>query len=213
MNAHISHHVPPEIMAAYAAGSLGQAFSLVVAAHVSMCAQCRADLAAHEVAGGVVLDSLAPEAVSDDLLARVLDHLDDPVKPEPTAQPRHGIYPGPVMDALKGQPPRWKSLGGGVKQCLIGGDPDGMSRLLLIPPEQAVPEHGHHGMELTLVLQSGFSDETGHFDVGDVEVADADLEHVPVADAGEPCIVLAATDAPLKFNSFLPRLLQPLFGI
>jgi len=213
MSANISHHIPSEIMAAYAAGSLGQAYSLVVASHVSMCDACRAELAAHEAAGGAVLDTMAFESVSNDLLARVLDHLDDPFEPEPAPRSRSGIYPGPVMQALKGQEPRWKSLGGGVKQCLIGGDNEGMSRLLFIPPEQAVPDHGHHGLELTMVLQGGFSDETGHFDVGDVEVADADLDHVPIADAGDPCIVVAATNAPLKFNTFMPRLLQPLFGI
>lgn len=213
MSANISHHIPSEILAAYAAGSLGQAYSLVVAAHVSMCDACRAELAAHEAAGGAVLDMTAQQTLSIDLLDRVLDHLDDPVEPEPAPMRRNGIYPGPVMEALKGEAPRWKSLGSGVKQCVIGGDSGGMSRLLFIPPGQAVPDHGHNGLELTLVLQGGFSDETGHFDVGDVEVADADLDHVPTADAGPPCIVVAATNAPLRFNTFVPRLLQPLFGI
>ena len=55
MSANISHHIPPEIMAAYASGSLPHAFSLVVATHVSMCEDCRAELAAQETAGGVVL--------------------------------------------------------------------------------------------------------------------------------------------------------------
>ena len=45
--------------------------------------------------------------------------------------------------------------------------------------------------------------------VGDVEIADEALDHTPVADAGAACICLAATDAPLRFRSFLPRLLQP----
>lgn len=213
MSANISHHIPSEIMAAYAAGSLGQAYALVVASHVSMCDTCRAELAAHEAAGGVVLDGIGAEALSGGLFDRLLDQLDAPAPAEPERAPRNGIYPGPLMDALKGSLPQWKSVGGGVKQCLIGGDRDGMSRLLFIPPGQAVPDHGHNGLELTMVLQGGFSDDTGHFDVGDVEVADSDLDHVPTADPGPPCIVVAATNAPLKFNTFLPRLLQPLFGI
>lgn len=213
MSARISHHIPAEIIAAYAAGSLGQAYSLVVAAHVSMCDTCRAELAAHEAAGGVVLDGIGEEAVSHGLFDKLLDQLDAPAPEEPAPTGRNGVYPGPLMDALKGQLPKWKSVGGGVKQCVIGGDRDGVSRLLFIPPGQAVPDHGHNGLELTLVLQGGFSDESGHFDVGDVEVADASVDHVPTADPGPPCIVVAATDAPLKFNTFLPRLLQPLFGI
>ncbi|RMH44225.1 MAG: transcriptional regulator, partial [Alphaproteobacteria bacterium] len=47
----------------------------------------------------------------------------------------------------------------------------------------------------------------------DIEVADASLEHTPVADEGEPCICLAATDAPLRFHGLIPRLLQPIFRI
>lgn len=213
MSDSISHHIPAEVITAYAAGSLGQAYSLVVAAHVSMCDTCRAELAAQEAAGGVVLEGMGREGLSDGLLTRVLDRLDDPAPPDPVRFTRKGVYPGPIMAALKGSAPKWKSVGSGVKQCVIGGDRDGISRLLFIPPGQAVPDHGHNGLELTLVLQGGFSDETGHFDVGDVEVADAALDHVPTADPGPPCIVVAATDAPLKFNTFLPRLLQPLLGI
>ncbi|MCB1338097.1 MAG: ChrR family anti-sigma-E factor [Maritimibacter sp.] len=209
----ISHHLPAEVIASYAAGSLGQAYSLVVAAHVSMCDTCRAELAAQEAAGGVVLEAIGAASVSAGLLSRTLDRLDDPAPPEPAPPARNGVYPAPVMAALKGRLPKWKAVGGGVKQCVIGGDRDGISRLLFIPPGQAVPDHGHNGLELTLVLQGGFSDATGHFDVGDVEVADAALDHVPTADPGPPCIVVAATDAPLRFNTFLPRLLQPLFGI
>lgn len=213
MSANISHHIPSEIIAAYAAGSLGQAYSLVVAAHVSMCDSCRAELAAQEAMGGVVLEGIGRQSVSDAMFDRLLSQLDKPVPDEPAPAVRNGIYPAPVMAALKGAAPRWKSVGGGVKQCVIGGDKEGVSRLLFIPPGQAVPDHGHNGLELTLVLQGGFSDETGHFDVGDVEVADSGLDHVPTADPGPPCIVVAATDAPLKFKTFVPRLLQPLFGI
>jgi putative transcriptional regulator len=76
-----------------------------------------------------------------------------------------------------------------------------------------VPDHGHNGLELTLVLQGAFRDETGRFGVGDVEVADDDLEHTPIAEEGDPCICLAATDANLRFRALVPRLLQPLFRI
>jgi putative transcriptional regulator len=76
-----------------------------------------------------------------------------------------------------------------------------------------VPDHGHNGIEMTLVLQGSFADETGTFGVGDLEVADEELEHTPVAGEGLPCICLAATDAPLRFRTLMPRLLQPLFRI
>lgn len=214
MSERISHHIPDALMAAYVAGSLPRAFSLVVASHISMCDACRADMDAHEAAGGVVLDGLDGEILSDDLRSRVMDLLDeDIVEEEPAMAARQGVFPGPVMEALNGNPPKWKRIGGGVRQCIVDMGQDGSARLLHIPAGRPVPEHSHGGLELTLVLQGAFSDSTGHFGVGDVEVADDDLEHVPVADDEVDCICLAATDAPLRFSAFVPKLLQPFFAI
>ena len=209
----ITHHIPEPMLAAYAAGTLPPVFETVVATHVSMCAACRAGMQAHETAGGGVLEDGGTVDLSGALKADVLALLDGPAPVERPVAQRKGIYPGPVMEALKNLDPRWKSLGMGVRQSILMDGPDGSLRLLYIPPGRAVPDHGHNGIEMTLVLQGSFSDETGAFGVGDLEVADEDLEHTPVAGEGLPCICLAATDAPLRFHSFLPRLLQPLFRI
>jgi putative transcriptional regulator len=208
----ITHHTPDAMLAAYSSGSLPLPYALVVAAHISLCQECRAALGAHQAAGGAVLDSVGEEDLSEGLKSGILALLDTPVATEPTYQ-RSGIFPGPVMEALKGKPPRWKSLGLGVRQNILRSEREGSVRLLYIPPGQAVPDHSHNGLELTLVLQGSFSDNTGQFGVGDLEVAGQELEHTPIADVRAPCICLAATDAPLRFKSFVPRLLQPLFRI
>ncbi|MCE8536908.1 ChrR family anti-sigma-E factor [Ruegeria pomeroyi] len=208
----ITHHIPDAMIVAYAAGNLSHAFSMVVASHLSFCRECQAALGAHQSAGGALLEQSERASISGDLKANVLALLDEPVTPEPVYDAT-GIYPGPVMQALKGGAPRWKTLGMGVRQSILFEGDGGSARLLYIPAGQAVPDHSHNGLELTLVLQGSFSDEAGRFAVGDVEIGDEDLEHTPVADAGDPCICLAATDAPLRFNAFMPRLLQPLFRI
>lgn len=208
----VSHHVPDALLAAYAAGSLPHAFSVVVASHISLCEECRATLEAHHSVGGALLEAADGIAVSGSLKADILAKLDDRFRPEPVYE-RSGIFPGPVIEALKGRPPRWKSLGMGVRQDILSADETGSVRLLYIPSGQAVPDHGHNGLELTLVLQGSFSDSMGRFGVGDLEVADEDLEHTPIADAGDPCICLAATDAPIRFRALIPKLLQPLFRI
>lgn len=208
----ITHHIPDAMIAAYASGNLPHQFAMVVASHISLCAECRAALGAHQAAGGAVLESTSSVALSENLKTNLMALLDEPTIPEPVYDAK-GIYPGPIMQALKGKPLRWKSLGMGVKQSLLSESESGSTRLLYIPAGQAVPDHTHNGLELTLVLQGSFSDETGRFGVGDVEIGDQDLEHTPVADAGDACICLAATDAPLQFKAFLPRLLQPLFRI
>jgi putative transcriptional regulator len=200
------------MIATYAAGNLPKPFSLVVASHISLCTQCRAAVEAHQAVGGVVLDGTETVEISDTLKSDILGMLDTPFKPQPVFE-KSGIYPAPIVEALKGKSPKWKSLGMGVKQHILSENDEGSARLLFIPPGQAVPDHSHNGLELTLVLQGSFSDEEGQFGIGDVEIGDEDLEHTPIAGAGDPCICLAATDAPLKFNAFLPRLLQPIFRI
>jgi putative transcriptional regulator len=212
----IQHHIPAELVRAYVAGRLAHGYALVVAAHVSMCDDCRALLAAEEMAAGAVLELQRPEAdaASSDLRDRVLAALDGPAPAEDAGPtPRMGVYPGPVAQALKGRAPRWRHLGAGIRQAILHADAEGSARLLWIPQGKAVPDHVHKGLELTMVLQGSFRDETGRFGVGDVEVADASLEHTPIAEPGETCICLAATDAPLRFQGLVPRLLQPLFRI
>ncbi|MGR3679769.1 MAG: ChrR family anti-sigma-E factor [Paracoccaceae bacterium] len=208
----INHHVPDAMLAAYAAGTLPRAFAVAVASHVSLCAQCRVTLEAHQAVGGAVLEVTDAVAVSTSLKDNILAQLDAPYMPEPVFD-RNGIYPGPVMEVMKGRAPKWKKLGMGVLQDILSADAHGSVRLLYIPPGQAVPDHSHNGLEMTLVLQGSFSDDTGCFGVGDIEIADETLEHTPVADLGDACICLAATDARLRFNTLLPRLLQPLLRI
>ena len=208
----ISHHIPDPMIAAYATGSMPPTFSLVVATHVSLCDECRTRLGAHQAAGGAVLESTDSHEVSDDLRDRVFAALDKAPIPAPVFK-RSGVFPAPVMEALGGEPPKWRSVGLGVRQSIISSGRDGSVRLLYIPPGREMPDHGHHGLEMTMVLQGAFRDHIGRFGVGDVEIGDDDLEHTPVAEDGAPCICLAATDANLRFTSFLPRILQPIFKI
>ena len=60
----------------------------------------------------------------------------------------------------------------------------GKLRLLKVAPGHGIPEHGHGGAELTLVLRGSFHDETGRYARGDVADLDETVEHQPVADPG-----------------------------
>ncbi|ARO14670.1 transcriptional activator [Ketogulonicigenium robustum] len=208
----INHHITDDLLRQYADGRLAHPFAVVVAAHISICDECRTRLEVSDTVGGIVLEALDTVALHSDARARMLAALDAPVA-QPPAVRASGIFPAPVMQALNGQPPRWRMLGGGIRQQILSADDTGSLRLLYIPQGCAVPEHTHGGLELTLVLQGSFSDVQGRFGRGDLETAHDDVEHQPIADAGQACICLAATDAPLKFFSFIPRLLQPLFRI
>ncbi|MGY6704775.1 ChrR family anti-sigma-E factor [Roseinatronobacter sp.] len=219
----IRHHISDKLLMAYSAGTLPEAFNLVVATHISLCDECRARLAGFETVGGAVLDRhVAPAAMSPDALQSTLRKIkaqgssDDSGHRQGTPkEARDPVLPAPLLPYTGGKLDgvRWRNIGGGVRQAILPTSRHASARLLHIPAGTAVPDHGHRGLELTLVLQGAFVDETDRFARGDIEIADQDMEHTPVAEAGVDCICLAATDAPLKFRALLPRLAQPFFRI
>jgi putative transcriptional regulator len=218
----IRHHVSDGLLLAYAAGDLPEAFSLVVAAHVSMCDICRAQLAACEALGGAVLDTAPAAAIDEAQVATALDRIfaAPPQRPSPRAPARgrpaaRPVLPGPVRDYVGGDldAVKWRPLGRGARQAILPTGPDASARLLFIPAGQRMPDHGHEGTELTMVLKGAFLDGDIRFGVGDVEMADAATEHTPVAEDWGDCICLAASDARLRFKSLIPRLAQPFFRI
>ena len=212
----IEHHLTDELLMAYASGSLPEAFNVVVATHISLCDECRARLGAFEAIGGALIDEAASVTLSEDALAATLALID--ATPEAPAEIRHklgSVFPAPLQDYAGADldDVKWRAIGGGVKQAVLQTSDDATVRLLSIPGGAAMPDHGHNGMELTLVLKGAFRDEDGRFARGDIEIADEDLHHTPVAEHGEDCICLAATDAPLRFRGLLPRMAQPFVGI
>ncbi len=210
----IRHHLTDQLMMAYAAGALPEAFSLVVATHVSLCSECRAALATFEAVGGAVLDTGEAVPVGEDSLAATLARLGEP-ESAPVRRRARGMLPAPVQDYVGGDIDhvKWRSVGMGVRQAILPTADGATVRLLHIPAGQSMPDHGHRGLELTLVLQGAFRDSTDRFGPGDVEIATESLDHTPVAEAGADCICLAATDARLRFHSLIPRLAQPFFRI
>jgi putative transcriptional regulator len=213
----IRHHLTDEILMGYAAGTLPEAFNLVVATHLSLCDECRAQAEAYDAVGGAVMSDCAPVTMAEDSLAATMRLI--AAMPAQDRRPRRAaaddLFPAPLQDYVGGDLSRvkWRSVGAGVRQSVLKTSRDATVRLLHIPPGVAIPDHGHRGMELTLVLKGAFRDELARFGRGDVEIANEELEHTPVAEEGEPCICLAATDAPLKFNSLIPRIAQPFIGI
>ncbi|MHA6327158.1 ChrR family anti-sigma-E factor [Roseivivax sp. CAU 1753] len=212
----IRHHLPDAMLMAYAAGQLPEAFSLAVATHLSLCDDCRASAESYDALGGAILDAAALEPVSDDLLAATMAALRDDVPVDPAPCQTDPVLPAPLAGYVGGRlaDVHWRPVGFGVKQAILPvTDKTATARLLYIPAGTAIPDHSHHGTEITLVLQGAFTDADGTFARGDVEVATDEVDHTPVADISEDCICLAVTDAPLRFKGWLPRLAQPFLRI
>ncbi|WP_367716045.1 ChrR family anti-sigma-E factor [Nitratireductor sp. GISD-1A_MAKvit] len=221
----IKHHISDELLLDYATGSLSEGWRIAVATHLALCPSCRRRLSAMEMTGGALLaESVsnghdAPSGGWDAMKKRLQD---EKLRPEKTAGsdvrlPSGDIvlpeplrsYVGSDVDGVK-----WRSLGRGAFHLPIRTeDKSTIVRLLRIPAGKPVPEHGHRGRELTLVLSGSFHDGEDLFARGDLEEADEHLEHQPIATEGQDCICLAVTDAPLRFKSWLVRLVQPIIGI
>jgi len=219
----INHHPSDDMLLSFAAGSLPEGFALLIATHASMCAECQGRIRVAERIGGALLHDSEPVPVSPDALANVLKRIaDTPQDPaEDDAPGTFEAIPNPCVPApLRAFVPgsfddaRWRMLAPGIKQIVLPLD-EGKStktRLLKLAPGTATPVHSHRGLECTLVLQGSFSDELGQYGRGDVQQADGEIHHQPVADMGEDCICMAVTDAPLKFDTLTGKILQPILG-
>ena len=209
----INHHLTDQLLMGYSSGNLPEAFNLVVATHLSMCDDCRAALHAFDAVGGSLLDTNETSEMGDSSLAETLKLI--AAKPVVKKLAPTSSLPSPLVDYTGGdlEGVKWRPVGMGVRQAILKTSKNATARLLYIPAGSALPDHGHKGTELTLVIKGAFSDETARFSVGDVEVANEDIEHTPVAEIGEDCICLSATDAPLRFNGLVPRIVQPFLNI
>ena len=218
MSIDIKHHLTDEILMGYSAGTLPEAFNLMVATHVSLCDACRAQLAACDSVGGVLLDEhdILNTQMQPDSFAATIAMIEQgvPITKAPAVK-KPSVLPSPLQDYIGGDLSeiKWRPIGMGVKQAILPASKQASARLLMIPAGAAMPDHGHHGLEMTMVLQGAFKDDDGYFARGDVDIADSDLEHTPMADIHEDCICLAVSDAPLRFKGILPRIMQSFIRI
>ncbi|WP_319568212.1 ChrR family anti-sigma-E factor [Cohaesibacter marisflavi] len=227
----IHHHLSDEMILAYAAGSLSAGQAMVVACHLDICPACAARVAEAEVIGGALIADVEETAVSDDLFNQILVDVDEAQSfPEPertgastsddlsSSSYLDGRYVPRLLANMIGDDfaaVRWRTVGPGIKQFVlpVPSSEGEKVRLLKLSPGFVTPDHSHHGSELTLVLKGSFSDDTGRYRVGDIQDAEEDMHHQPMADTEEDCICLVCTDAPLEFKGVITRLLQPIIGI
>ncbi|OYW45094.1 MAG: transcriptional regulator, partial [Rhodobacterales bacterium 12-65-15] len=93
----IRHHLTDQLLLAYAAGQLPEAFNLVVATHVSLCDDCRAELASFETVGGALLSAFETVEMGDAALEVALQRLEAvPQATQRAPLKAAGILPAPL---------------------------------------------------------------------------------------------------------------------
>jgi putative transcriptional regulator len=214
----IRHHAPDELLLDYAAGVLPEGPALAVALHVALDPRSRRLVHRLRGVGGALFDedpgaADMGEAALEEALAR-LDDLpggDTPVAPaaRPGFAPGFNWAPVALRPYLAGR--TWQRAFGGFEEVRLDlrGDAHRV-RLLKLEPGQGLPPHRHVANEYTVVLQGGYTDNTGTYRVGDFAVGPGPQEHQPVANPGDPCIALIVLEKPIVLTSFWGRLFNPL---
>jgi len=209
-----THHPHEALLVDYAAGSMHEPGSLVIASHLTLCPTCRDAVDDLESVGGSLLSTLEPTAVPDgalDTLLQSLAGLEPHVEPPPPlGDPR---IPSPLRHYLSSESldaVPWRGMLGGVKEHVLEVGPSPTRTFLLkMGAGKKLPRHTHRGVELTLILEGAYTDHIGEFRRGDFVALDSDTVHQPVITDEGDCVCLAVTDAPLRFTGPFARLMNP----
>ena len=216
----IHHHLDPATLVRYASGDLDAAFTVVVASHLAMCDTCRDMVRIAEAMGGNCLDEAPEAALSEGAFERLTRGIEagggmEPSAAGPIVSMRSNVplplqqYVGRSFDDVN-----WRTIVPGVQRHKIElADTDSSLYMLKIGQGRKLPEHGHGGTEMTLVMTGSYTDVLGRYAAGDVADLDEHVEHQPVVDSTEPCICLVATEEPTRFKGVVSRLMQPFVGI
>ncbi len=217
----VVHHPDDATLVSYAACSIEPNFSLVLDLHIRNCRRCQLRMAEAERLGAALLTQMPAADIDPAVRSNLFQMLDQRQGTSQcyttveTALPESpDLLPDFITHWEEANIERlpWKRMGPGVRYIPLDSV-QGKLFLLRIAPGTCLPEHGHRGNELTLVLSGSYSDEIGRFTPGCIADLDDEINHQPIADRSEDCICLVATDAPLQFHGWVPRLFQNFFQI
>ena len=218
----INKHPTSDMLINYAMGNSSEAEALIIAGHLTYCSQCKKDVYEYENLAGEFLYEHEKVGVSTDLYSKVLDIIDTK---EQTTKPisyidfkiksslcEKGIrLPSFISRYLdkKHDTSSWTTALNNVRYTdLTFKDEKFKGKFLEIPPGKSMPKHGHEGYEATLVLHGGYSDETGHYNKGDLVFANDRHVHSPVASKESGCLCLVIYSVSIKFKGILGTILN-----
>lgn len=217
------HDLIDELLMRYAAGHLSPVQAAMVAAHMRLNPRARQKISYYEAVGGSLICEEQPASVSAQCLSVVLQRIESPKPAPPQSQARERRHALPLPEEIccildcvcEDQPMAWTQvMKGFVKMDLHARaqQSEGQLYLMKLEPFERVPRHAHYGLEMTLVLKGGFSDDSGIYRPGDIAiVADPRVVHAP--EAGEyGCLCLVLAEKPLRFEDPVQRFFRQLFG-
>ena len=210
----IMHHPPEDLLAGFAAGSLGEAENLVLAVHSSQCPRCQRFVGAIECLGGAAIENAAPAPMLassfDNVLTRIneLSTVEQRVSADFSVNQTDADLPDILKRCQFGKTRR-VAPGVSLRPILLPERGKFRAFLLSSAPGTRMLEHTHTGEELTCVLKGNFTHQGGCYGPGDFDFGDEAVDHRPVVGAGEPCLCLVAMTGDLHMHGFFGRLISP----
>ncbi|SDZ84832.1 ChrR family anti-sigma-E factor [Microbulbifer marinus] len=219
----IRHHPDHNLLLEYAAGSLPWALSLVVAAHVQLCPQCRSQYQTMNRVGGSLLQDSEPQPLPEDALQRLMRRIataeqgpdQEPVAAKSAstknADPLFAKLPRVIRKLVDGNEPlKWKRVSPALRMSrLYTGQEQYEVAFHRIHSGGKVAEHDHRGREITLVLYGSFSDKDGVYGEGDFLVREPGEVHRPIATQDQECLCFSVVEAPVTITGPLGWLINP----
>lgn len=212
----VKYHPDTNTLLEFAASSLPAAQSVVVSTHLQFCSECRQRLAQLESLGATMFEDAQPIDINPSVFDNVLARLDEVQEVHAANDDNASTMSWTVKQIRKGNLDEldWKKVTRSLRIADLG-EIEGAAEFSLyhIAEGGRIPQHNHSGTEMTLVLQGGFSDESGSYHAGDFIIREAGDIHAPTALPGSDCICLAVLEAPLRFTRWHHRWLSPLLQL
>lgn len=215
----MNKHPDNNLLEAYASGSIDAVSGLVVATHLETCSHCRVRVNQMEAAQASYVASDIPIDYDPDfdlMLSKIVNSepsRDDIIIREVSSVSVAGkTFQLPkTLSRYTDLVGDWKNYGGKVFSAQLDFGEEARVNLMYINQDVRIPQHTHKGLESTLVLHGGFSDEDGHYEKGDLLVRDGSVKHSPFTQVGEDCLCLTVLTEPMIFTQGVARIFN-LFG-
>ena len=178
----------------YATGSMTPGFHTVIAGHLEVCAECRAQAqTAGRIGTTIVGDSVAditprvsPTAIRnlgrESRISPPLPH------PRPTATNLRDFVASRL--AFDWASLKWREGVAGLRIAKLQEGNAERVWLLHAVAGTPLPVHGHSGAELTLILHGAYRGNNQEYRAGDVDENDETVTHQPIVTADDECYSL-----------------------
>ncbi len=218
-----AYHPHDEVLLDHVTGASSPAESLIVSLHLEFCDHCRRVVADLFSLGGAMLDAIEPAFVSPQMFNKTLHAIGQgagtPPAEAPSVIPRVPTFaagwPAPLREqVVASRLGRWRWLPAGFRALRVPfAEDDARVWVMKAPGGRGPFTHTHAGEEWTVVLQGGFTDETGTYAAGDfVSVGTGDTHHT-VAEPGEGCVCVLLVRAAPVYTTWPGKLLAPFVRI